>query len=86
MLKVKPQDYLTDRMSREGVKDKCVFCRIEILAGGTSVELQVSSCSLKCVSDIQVKILNRKLYIQVWNLEERSGLEMKIGELSAYRL
>lgn len=66
-MKVEPQDFLTDRVSGKGVKDNYIFCRIEILAGGASVELQISSCSLKCLSDIQVKILNRKLYIQVWN-------------------
>ena len=66
-MKVEPQDFLTDMVSGKGVKDNCIFCRIEILAGGASVELQISSCSLKCLSDIQVKILNRKLYIQVWN-------------------
>ena len=60
-MKVEPQDFLTDRMSGKGIKDNCIFCRIEILAGGASMELQIS------VSDIQVKILNTKLYIQVWN-------------------
>lgn len=43
------------------------FCRIEILAGEADLELKMSSCSWRCLLDIQGKILNRKLHIQVWN-------------------